>query len=203
MRQLSLSAVVVALLGLLLVPALRPAFAEDDAAKDAYYKKMTAAASAKWEELAKDFKVEEGFDANDPAAFKGKLIQVETDNLMGYRFKPGDFAFATTLDGNPVAGKYDPTVAKAIKAVQAKLGRDLGDSDDDGKWTIIARVEGTKGKLTKKVKVEADVDGAKVSGEKAETVDAPIITIVAAHCGPLAVAKDKGMVKDDGTIGKP
>lgn len=171
--------------------------ADDDAAKEAYYKKMTEAATAKWPEIEAKFKPEEGFDATDPAPFKGKLIRVETDNLMGYRFKPGDFPFATTLSGNPVAAKYDPTVAAAVAQVEKKLGRSLGDDDNDGKWVIIARVEGTKGKLQRRVKIE----GTDI--EKAETVDAAIVTIVAGHIGPMAAGKDIGMVKEDKTIGKP
>ena len=52
---------------------------------------MTEAAEAKWPAMEKKFKPIEDFDPSDPAAFKGKIIRIETDNLMGYRFKPGDF----------------------------------------------------------------------------------------------------------------
>jgi hypothetical protein len=188
--------------------AIRAADEDDEAAREAYYKKMTEAAEAKWPAMEMKFKPIEDFDPNDPMAFKGKIIRIETDNLMGYRFKPGDFPFATTLDGSPIAAKYDPVVKAAVAQAEKRLNRSLGDNDDDGRWTICARVEGTKGKLQRKVNVEGTVsDGkgnsAKVKGEKFETVDAPIITILAARIGPLAVSKEQGMVKEDGSIAKP
>ena len=43
-------------------------------------------------------------------------------------------------------------------------------------------------------------NSATIKGEKVETVDAPIITILAARCGPLAVSKEQGMVKENGTL---
>lgn len=166
-----------------------------DADKAAFYKTSTEQATASWPAMKAKFNTEEGFDPTSPAAFKGKLIVVTTDNLMGYRFKPNDFPFATTLNGVPVAAKYDPQVAAAIKAVEEKLGRSLGDDDNDGKWEIIAKVTGTTGQLIKKQQVEGTVkddagNTATVTGERAETVTAPIITIIAAHCGPLAVANE-------------
>jgi len=47
-----------------------------------------------------EFGTGSGFDPDNAAAFKGKLIRFETDNLMGWRIKPGDFAFAATIDGS-------------------------------------------------------------------------------------------------------
>ena len=165
-----------------------------DEAKVAFYKESTDKATAAWPGMKGKFTTVDGFDPGNAGATKGKLIRIETDNLMGYRFKPGDFPFATTVNGVPVAAKYDPAVAAAIKAVEEKLGRSLGDDDNDGKWEIIAEVTGQTGKLTKRVNVEGKIkddagNTATVTGERAETVDAPIITIVAAHCGPLAASK--------------
>jgi hypothetical protein len=166
-----------------------------DAEKAAFYKQSTEKAAADWPAMKAKFSTEDGFDPTSPAAFKGKLIVINTDNLMGYRFKPNDFPFATTLNGVPVAAKYDAQVAAAIKAIEDKLGRSLGDDDNDGKWEIIAKVTGTTGQLIKKQQVEGTVkddagNTATVTGERAETVTAPIITIIAAHCGPLAVANE-------------
>ena len=151
-------------------------------------------AAADWPAMKAKFATEDGFDPNNPGAFKGKYITFTTDNLIGYRFSPGDFPFATTIDGTPIAGKFDPAVAKAVKDVEAKLAHNLGDNDDDGKWEVVAMVTGNVGKLVKRENVEGQIrdtagNTATVTGEKHETVDAPIITVVAAHCGPLAVAK--------------
>lgn len=164
-----------------------------EGAKAEAYKTMTADATAKWPAMLAAYETVDGFDPANAAASTGKLIKIETDNLMGYRFKPNDFPFATTLNGQPVAARYDLKVKAEIDRVEAALGRSLGDSDDDGRWTFIARVEGTSGKLLQKIEHEADVtvDGSKVGtvlGTETRPVDAPIVTIVAAHCGPLAVS---------------
>lgn len=165
----------------------------NDAAAAAFYKESTEKAAAAWPAMKEKYSTTDGFDPNAAGSFKGKLIVITTDNLMGYKFKPGDFPFATTIGGMPIAGKFDPAVAAAVKDVETKMGRSLGDNDDDGKWEVIARVEGTSGKLTKRVNVEGKIkddagNEATVTGERAETVDAPVVTIVAAHCGPLAVS---------------
>jgi len=164
-----------------------------EVAAAAYYKAMTEKASTNWPDLKARYTIATGFDPSNAADFKGKYIAITTDNLMGYRFGPGDFPFATTLNGVPIAAKYDPAVAAAINEIQTKIGRSLGDNDDDGKWEIIAVVDGTTGKLNQRLNVEGKIkdtagNEATVTGEKHEAADAPIITIVAAHCGPLAVS---------------
>jgi hypothetical protein len=179
-------------------------------AREEWYKKSSVAAAGTWPEISKNFNAESGFDPSNPGAFKDKLIKFETDNLMGWRFKPGDFAFASTIDGLPIAGRYSPDVKKAIEEVQQKMGRDLGDNDDDGRWTVIARVTGKTGRMMQKKTAEGDITEkgtgdvvGKYTVDYADPVDAPIIEIVAARCGPLAVGQDVGMAKDDGTIGSP
>ncbi len=175
-----------------LTGAANAAAAGDDA-KGAAYKQMTEAAAKSWPDMLARYSPEEGFDPSNLGAWKGKTIKITSDNLMGYRFGPGDFPFATTVNGQPVAGKFDAKVAAAVKDVEAKMGRQLGDSDDDGKWEIIATVTGSTGKLSARKQVEGKIkddqgNEATVTGERHDTVDAPIITIIAARCGPLAVS---------------
>ncbi len=179
-------------------------------ARQAYYEAMSKSADAKWAEVEKNFSPSSGFDPNDPRAFEGKLIKFQTDNLMGWRFKPGDFPFASTFDGIPIAGKYSGDVRKAIDEIQKKLGRDIGDDDHDGRWTIIAKVTGRTGKLMQKKQAEGDIvekgTGSKVGTytvEYADPVDAVIVEIVAAKCGPLCVGEGVGMAKEDGSVGSP
>lgn len=178
-------------------------------ARDEWYRKMSVAAKSKWAEIAKEFDTEAGFDPGNPGAFKGKLIKFETDNLMGWRFKPGDFAFASTIDGLPIAGRYSADVKKAIEEVQKQMGRDLGDNDNDGRWTVIARVTGKTGRMMQKKQAEGDIVSqtgstvGKYTVDYADPVDAPIIEIVAARCGPLAVGEGVGMAKEDGSVGSP
>lgn len=179
----------------LLTGVSNAAAGEEQAKKDAWVA-LKAQADKAWPAMVAKYKPESGFDPNNYKAFKGKTIKITTDNLMGYRFKASDaFPFATTVNGIPIAGKFDPAVATAVKAVQDKIGRELGDNDDDGKWEIIAIVDGTTGRLMSRKSVSGDLqttNGEKVgtyTGEYADPVDAPIITIIAAHCGPLAISK--------------
>lgn len=63
-----------------------------------------------------------------------------------------------------------------------------------------------KTKLMAKRQAEATgkIEGldVKLKGEYAEPVDAVVVQIIAAKCGPFAGAKDRGVVKEDGTVGK-
>lgn len=164
---------------------------------------LRAKAEAEWPKLYEGMAYSTDIDLPNQV---GKPIGFLADNLMGYRFKPGDFYFATTLGGVPVAGKIDPQLMAQIKATETAIGRSIGDDDGDGKWDCIAIVTDKKVKLLAKRQVDATatVDGQQVNitGEYAEPVDAVVIEIVAAKCGPFAGAKDRGVLKTDGTIGK-
>ncbi len=191
-----------------LIKKHKDGIAAADQAESKAYDDMVAAAKKAWPDMAAKFTTETGFDPNNASAMKGKLIRFSTDNLMGWRFKPGDFPFATTINGLPVAGRYDPEVAKAIDDVQSRTPHTLGDSDYDGRWDVIARVEGTTGRMMTRASAEGDVkvDGQKVgtvTQEYSDPVDAPIITIVAAQVGPLAVAAGTGMAGADGAVRAP
>lgn len=155
-----------------------------------------------WPEVSEGLTGESDVDIT--SAKSGTIIKFTSDNLMGWRFKPGTYYFATTLAGNPVAAKIDPTVRKGIKDIEDKMGRALGDDDADGKWEIYAVVTGRKAKLEAKKTVEGSgtVGGAdvKFTGEYSEPVDAYIIEIIAAKCGPFAGSKEKGILKPDGSL---
>ncbi|HQY87672.1 MAG TPA: hypothetical protein PK402_03375 [Tepidisphaeraceae bacterium] len=180
-----------------------------DEATAKWYEAMKTAAADNWGNIENKFETTENFDPMNAEASKGKLIKFETDNLMGWRFSPGDFPFATTIEGQAIAGRYDPMVASAVKRIEERLGRSLGDDDNDGRWTVIARVEGRSGKLMRRTEASGDVltDGGEKVGEiKAEgheEVEAPIITIVAAHCGPLCVGSKLGMIDENGKLVEP
>ena len=167
---------------------------------------LHAKAEAEWPKLYEGMKYTTEIDLTSPEKLKGKSIGFLADNLMGYRFKPGDFYYATTIGGVPVAAKIDPALMKQITATETAIGRSLGDNDDDGKWDIIAVVTDKKVKLLAKRQAEATgtVDGVKVkvTADYSEPVDAVVIEIIAAKCGPFAGAKDRGVLKIDGTVGK-
>ena len=159
---------------------------------DSTYRQFSSEAAARWPALAEKYQPETGFDPHNPMAFKGKVIHITTDNLIGYKFSPGTFPFATTINGLPVAGTFDPTVAAAVVKIERELGRALGDNDDDGKWEVFAVVEGTMGELSKREEVEAQVGNETLRAEGHRGVAAPIVRIIAAHCGPLVVASAAG-----------
>lgn len=161
-----------------------------------------------WKDLSQGLGGETDIDINSVKA--GTVIRFTSDNLMGYRFKPGPFYFATTLSGFPVAAKVDPELMKAITAIEEKIGRSIGDDDNDGKWEVIAIVTNRKAQLLARRQVEgtgrltdtnssASLD-VKFTGEYPEPVEARVIEIIAAKCGPFAGAKGKATLKPDGTL---
>ncbi|MEI6236243.1 MAG: hypothetical protein WCT04_24570 [Planctomycetota bacterium] len=175
-------------------------------AKVALAKMLHEKADAAWPKLYAGMTWETKADLSKPAAFKGKSIGFLSDNLMGYRFKPDTYYFATTIGGIPVAATFDPALKAQIAETEKAIGRSLGDNDDDGKWDIIAVVTDKKTKLMSKRQAESTgkVDGAdvKITTDYAVEVDAVVIEIIAAKCGPFAGAKGRGVLKIDGTVGK-
>jgi hypothetical protein len=168
--------------------------------------KLRAKAEEVWPKLYEGINYTTEIDLTEPSKMAGKNIGFLADNLMGYRFKPGDFYFATTLGGVPVAGVIDPQLKKQIDATEKAIGRSLGDDDSDGKWDCIAIVTTKRVKLMAKRQAEATgtVDGAnvKLTADYAEPVDAVVINIIAAKCGPFAGVKDRGVVTETGDVKK-
>lgn len=135
----------------------------------------------------------------------GQQIGFLADNLMGYRFSPdGNWYYATTIGGVPVAGKFDSAMRAGIAATEEAIGRALGDDDNDGKWDIVAAVTDKRTKLTARRQAESsgNIGGLDVSmsHEYHEQVDAVVIEILAAKCGPFAGAKGRGVLNPDGTV---
>jgi hypothetical protein len=163
-------------------------------------------AEAAWPRLHEGMSFDTQFDLTKPEKLNGKYIGFNASNLMGFRFNPGDFYFATTLGGVPVAGRIDPRLMKQIDATEKAIGRGLGHDDGDGKWEVIAKVTESKVKLMARRQLQGtgrvENLNVKYSGEYAEPVDAVVIDIVAAKIGPFAGGKDRGVLKEDGTIVK-
>ena len=98
---------------------------------------------------------------------------------MGWDYEPGDFQFAFTIDGFPVAGKFDQPVRAAVRSVHEQTGQEL----DDHGWDVIGVVEGP-GKLQERV--TADVtekgSGTKVGTlESKRTIDCAVVRVIALH----------------------
>ena len=135
----------------------------------------------------------------------GQTIGFLADNLVGYRFTPGTYYYATTIGGTPVAMTIDAQTMAGIKNIEALLGRALGDDDRDGKWDVIATV--TDRKTTLQARKQAESSGTiggldvSMSHDYTEPVEAVVIEMLAAKCGPFAGAKGRGVLKTDGTVG--
>jgi hypothetical protein len=162
-------------------------------------------ANESWPGLSSGISAAADPDFSHPERLAGKTVRFSAHNLMGSRYNPGDFYFATTVGGIPVAGKIDPQLIKQIDATEKAIHRTLG-ADEDGPWEIIAVVSDSKAKLSARRQVEArgTIQGADVRlrGETADAVDAVVIQIIGAKCGPFCGVKDKGVLKVDGTVGK-
>ncbi|MEP6778291.1 MAG: hypothetical protein ABJC26_00270 [Gemmatimonadaceae bacterium] len=175
--------------------------AEEKAANSIDIEALSAKANEVWPTLYEGLTWGDEIDL----AAVGSNIGFLSDNLIGYRFSPGDFYFATTIAGTPVAGKIDKSLLAGIKATEGAIGRALGDDDNDGKWDIVATVTDKKAKLSARRQGEASgtIGGVNVelTSEYHEPVDAVVIEILAAKCGPFAGAKGKGYLKHDGSIG--
>ena len=102
------------------------------------------------------------------------------------------------------------------KLVEAGAAQELSDARDPlviatGRAAsgTIARVTGKTGRMMQKKQAEGDIVSqtgstvGKYTVDYADPVDAPIIEIVAARCGPLAVGEGVGMAKEDGSVGSP
>jgi hypothetical protein len=135
----------------------------------------------------------------------GQQIGFLADNLMGYRFKPGHVYYATTIHGQPVAAKIDAGMMAGIAAIEAAIGRTLGDDDRDGKWDVVAVVTDKRTKLMAKRLAESsgNIGGidVQISTDYAEPVDAVVIDFLAAKCGPFAGSKERGVLRPDGSVG--
>lgn len=149
-------------------------------------------AAARWPTLVADVDAVENFDPNKADSFVGKTIRLKNVyNRMGwdYGVKEG-FDFAMDINGKPIAAHYSPTVEAAIKEYNATTSTE--GLPEETPYDVIAVYDGTKGTLMKRQQVEGTVRtdaGADVSyrGEYKDPIEAPVLTIVGLHCGPVAV----------------
>jgi hypothetical protein len=153
------------------------------------YADLSQAAASNWPRIVERYKgASEEFDPSAGAA-RGKVVHLKkVANRMGWDFKPGDFEFATTIKGVPVAGKFDPAVKEAVADVLKRTAKnDLPEEDYD----LIAVVEG-QGKLVQIMRSEATgtIEELKVKAKITEEipVDAVALRIVALHVGPVGVS---------------
>jgi hypothetical protein len=157
--------------------------------------KLTAQATGNWPAIAAAMKAEDGFTPDKLDQFKGKTIHITGNNRCGWDYNPGEYVFAKDINGIPVAGKFDATVAAAVKATTKLTGQDLPDEA----WDLYGTVEGPgqiklRTHSEGKVKVDGqDVGTVTSEGEKA--VDCAVIRIIALHAGPVAVGPGSAPVE--------
>ncbi|HXX94051.1 MAG TPA: hypothetical protein VEN81_10480, partial [Planctomycetota bacterium] len=83
----------------------------DRAGREAKYRELSAEASKAWPGILSAIKAQDGFDPLDSGS-KGRTVLVKgLRNRIGWDFT-GPYDFAIWVNGTPVAGNYDPAVAK-------------------------------------------------------------------------------------------
>ncbi|MBC7784530.1 MAG: hypothetical protein H7144_11895 [Burkholderiales bacterium] len=188
------------------VEALAKKFADQTAgetkAAEELVAKLTAGADKAWPDMVGKFSTKDGFDPS--SAKSGEYYRIKDGaNRMGWDFKPesGGFEFAMKVGGQPVAGTYDSTVRSAIEEIQKKTNRTI----EDRGWDFVVLYEGKQGKLQQFREGSVQTTGGEQVGtyRETQTVDAPIVKVVALHVGPLAVAQGQGAVKEDGAVAAP
>jgi hypothetical protein len=154
---------------------------------DAALKQMTADADAAWPKIADSISAEKGFHPADVAAAKGKTLRFnKVRNRSGWDFD-GQYDLVIWVDGQPVAGMYEPAIKQAFATASKAIGDSVPDHVD---WDVIAVIEGTGSanqRFTTTVKDEhMDVLG-KVEGYR--PVDCVVCRVIAIHAGPVAAAQ--------------
>ena len=161
---------------------------------------LYAKAEEVWPGLYAGLSWAESIDLNEV----GQTIGFLADNLMGYRFSPGAYYYATTIGDVPVAAKIDAAMMSGIKAVESVLGRALGDDDRDGKWDVVARITDQKATLQARKKAESTGSIGKLdvsmTHEYSEPVEAVVIELLAAKCGPFAGSQANGVLQTNGVV---
>lgn len=150
------------------------------------------------------------FDANaalkNVDAFKGKTYRFTgVKNRMGWDYSPGNgYQFAWTVDGTPVAAKYDDAIQAAVKDIATRTGKDFSDESYDlvaevvdvGPVVRIARAEG-------EIKTDGGEKIADVTSQRDEVAQGVRMKVVALHVGPVTAAVDQGVVDQTGAVGRP
>ncbi len=182
----------------------------DAAAHQKMYDDLIAAGGKAWAAMAAKLQATDEFDPNavmqNPGNFQGKAFHFKgINNRMGWDYAPGNgYQFAATIEGTPVVGKFDSTVAAAVKDIGKKTAKDLPDDD----FEFIATVEDV-GPIVKIARATGNIQTTggetvgTITAQGEETVQGVRLKIVALHSGAVTAAEDQGEVNADGTIGQP
>ena len=147
--------------------------------------RMTDAANAAWPKILAATHAEEGFHASDAAAFKGKTVRFKAvRNRTGWDFD-GQYEIVIWVDGQALAGSYEPNVRKAFKDAAAKIGDSVNDHIN---WDIVAVIEG-RGRVNRRNTTEVLAQNRQVLGkiESYDPMDCILMRVIAVHAGPVAV----------------
>jgi hypothetical protein len=148
-------------------------------------KKLTADASAAWPKIDDSIRAEDSFNPSDAASSKGKTIRLKgVRNRSGWDFD-GRYDFVMWQNGVPIAGNYEPKVAKAFADASSQIGDAVNDHAD---WDVIAIVEGP-GTVNHRVTSQVKAANGDVLGkiESYPPMDCVRVKVIAVHAGPVAV----------------
>lgn len=162
-------------------------------AAEALEQKLRSEADGAWSNISQKFKVADSFEIESWKSYKGKTIRLsEVGNRMGWDFKPGEYDFAVKIDGQVVAGRFDPAIKKVVADV---LERTMKKELPEEPYELFAVVE-KAGVITEIVRSEAEGevrsggDSAQVKARVREEIptDCVIVKIVALKVGPIATS---------------
>jgi hypothetical protein len=147
---------------------------------------MTADAKQAWPGIASSINAADGFHPSDVDSSKGKTFRFNhIRNRAGWDFD-AHYDLVMWVDGQPVAGTYDPKIKRAFADAARQIGQLVDDHID---WDVVAVIEGrgeANQRYTTEVKDEHMNELGKIEGTR--PVDCVVVRVIAVHAGPVAVS---------------
>ncbi len=149
-------------------------------------RKMTADANEAWPKIASSINAQTGFNPSDVGSAKGKTFRFKAvRNRSGWDFD-NRFELVIWVDGQPVAGSFEPKIRKAFRDVSLQIGDSVNDHID---WDVIVTVVG-RGVVNQRFSSEVKDEHMNLLGkiEGTRPVDCVVVRVIAIHAGPIAMS---------------
>lgn len=149
-------------------------------------RKMTADANDAWPKIASSIDAQTGFNPTDLSSAKGKTFRFKgVRNRSGWDFD-NRFELVIWVDGQPVAGNFEPKIRKAFADVARQIGDSVNDHID---WDVIAVVSG-RGVVNQRFSSEVKDEHMNLLGkiEGTRPVDCVVVRVIAIHAGPIGMS---------------
>ena len=149
-------------------------------------RKMTAEANDAWPKIASSIDAQSGFNPTDVSSAKGKTFRFKgVRNRSGWDFD-NRFELVIWVDGQPVAGTFEPKIRKEFADVARQTGDSVNDHID---WDVVAVVSG-RGVVNQRFSSEVKDEHMNLLGkiEGTRPVDCVVVRVIAIHAGPIAMS---------------